>query len=252
MHAALLGDPAAHSRSPLLHTAAYDALGLDGWRYHSIRCSAAALGPLLDRVRASGRWAGLSLTMPLKEVAGGLLDEVRTDLGAVNTVVVSRDRLVGHNTDVDGVRAGLAELGYAGGPAAVLGAGGTARAALAALAGLGATEVVLHARTPARAAATAAIGRSLGLVVTVAPLDGVAAGATVVATLPATAPAAPPTGPLLDVVYAPWPTPRARAALAAGLPVVGGQTVLLAQAAAQVALMTGLPAPLAAMRAALA
>jgi shikimate dehydrogenase len=54
--------------------------------------------------------------------------------------------------------------------------------------------------------------------------------------------------PLLDVVYAPWPTPLAKAYLDAGAVVVGGASMLLHQAAAQVELMTGRPAPLEAMR----
>ena len=57
--------------------------------------------------------------------------------------------------------------------------------------------------------------------------------------------------PLLDVVYAPWPTPLASAYAAAGGTVVPGTAMLLHQAAAQVTLMTGLPAPIEQMRAAL-
>ncbi len=250
IHAAVLGDPVAHSLSPLLHTAAYGALGLTGHRYHALRCAPADLPALLDRVRASGRWCGLSLTMPLKAVVVPLLDELATDLGVVNTVVVSGGALVGHNTDVEGVRAGLAALGFAGGRVAVLGAGGTACAALAAVAGT-ASAVTVHVRSAERAAAARALGKRLGLVVEVLGLDAVPAGATVVSTLPPTAPAVTTAGPLLDVAYAPWPTPTAAGALRAGRPVVGGLTVLVGQAAGQVRLMTGLEAPVAAMESAL-
>jgi shikimate dehydrogenase len=249
IHAAVLGDPVAHSLSPLLHTAAYAALGLTDHRYHALRTAPADLPALFGRVRAAGRWCGLSLTMPLKAAAVPLLDDLATDLGVVNTVVVTGGRLVGHNTDVDGVRAGLAALGYAGGPVAVLGAGGTARAALAAL--RPGTVVSLHVRSPERAAAARALGERLGLAVTVGGLERVPAGATVVSTLPPTAPAVPTGGPLLDVAYAPWPTPTAAAAHRAGQPVVGGLTVLVGQAAGQVRLMTGLEAPVAAMESAL-
>ncbi|HEX7354117.1 MAG TPA: shikimate dehydrogenase [Mycobacteriales bacterium] len=249
MHAAVLGDPVAHSLSPLLHTAAYDALGLRGWRYHAVRCAGPDLAGLLARVAASGRWAGLSLTRPLKELAPPLLDQVVTDLGAVNTVVVDGGRLVGHNTDPDGIAAGLSALGFTGGPVAILGAGGTARAALAAVAGT-ATAVTLHVRSAGRAAGAVAVGERLGLTVAVAGLDAVPPGVTTVSTLPPDVPAVAVDGPLLDVVYAPWPTPTA--ARIQGHPVVSGREVLLGQAAAQVALMTGRPAPLAALRAALA
>lgn len=248
MHAAVLGDPVAHSLSPRLHTAAYDALRLDGWRYHAIRCAAVDLDGLLVRIRTSGRWVGLSLTRPLKEVVLPLLDEVVGDIGAVNTVVVDADTLIGHNTDPDGISAGLARLGYAGGPVAVLGAGGTARAALAALAPAAPT-VTLHVRSPDRAAGAVALGERLGISVAVAGLDDVPAGVTVISTLPPDVPAVRIDGPLLDVVYAPWPT--ATAAAVHGHPVVSGREVLLGQAAAQVRLMTGQQPPVEAMRAAL-
>ncbi|MHB8449598.1 MAG: shikimate dehydrogenase, partial [Mycobacteriales bacterium] len=152
MRAAVAGRPIGHSLSPRLHRAAYAALGLD-WSYEALDCGAAELGALLGQVRAAAaEWAGLSLTMPLKEAVLRHLDVVATDLGAVNTVLVGPDgRLTGENTDVDGIRAGLVELLGSGRPlerAAVLGAGGTARAALAALASLGAGvgEVGLYAR----------------------------------------------------------------------------------------------------------
>lgn len=256
MHAAVLGDPVAHSLSPLLHTAAYEALGLEGWRYHALRCGADDLAGLLARVAASGRWAGLSLTRPLKQAALPLLDAVNGDLGAVNTVVVDGGRLVGHNTDPDGVAAGLAALGFSGGPVAILGAGGTARAALAALARWSAAAdgavgpVTLHVRSPERAAGALALGERLGLAVSVARLDAVPPGVAVISTLPPGVPAASVDGPLLDVVYAPWPTPTAAAVH--GHPVVSGTEVLLGQAAAQVGLMTGREAPVESMRAALA
>lgn len=239
MHAAVLGSPVAHSLSPLLHTAAYAALGLDDWRYHAVTCRPGDLPALLDRVRVGG-WAGLSLTMPLKTVAIALLDEVVGDLGAVNTVVIDAGRLVGHNTDVDGVLAGLRELSAPVGRAAVLGAGGTARAALAALALSGAREVSLHVRDADRARPAVVVGERCGLAVTVAGLEHVPAGVTVVSTLPVAAqPGLTVRGPLLDVVYAPWPTPLARQARSAGQRVVGGRTVLVGQAAKQVLLLTG-------------
>ena len=72
--AAVLGSPISHSLSPVLHLAAYRALGLSNWSYgmHEIKAPAlrrfvAGLGP---------QWAGLSLTMPLKEAAFEVADEV--------------------------------------------------------------------------------------------------------------------------------------------------------------------------------
>jgi shikimate dehydrogenase len=246
-HAAVLGRPVAHSLSPVLHAAAYLALGLTDWRYHALTCGEADLPAVLDRVRRDGRWAGLSLTMPLKQAVLPLLDEVRTELGAVNTVVVDDGRLIGHNTDIDGITAGLAELGAPLERVAVLGAGGTARAVLAALAAAGTVVVTLHVRTASRASSAAELAGRLGLHVVTAGLDQPILG-TIVSTLPAGDDGLEVDGPLLDVRYAPWPTPLASTAAARGHRVVGGLPVLAGQAAEQVHLMTGQRPPVALMR----
>jgi shikimate dehydrogenase len=255
VRAAVAGRPIGHSLSPALHLAAYAALALD-WTYTSRDCGTAQLPALVSEIRAAaGEWAGLSLTMPLKAAAGPLLDEVETPLGAVNTVVVGRDgTLRGYNTDVDGILSGLDALLGARVPdeVAILGSGGTARAALAALALRGTGGALLLARDGARARPAADLGRRLGLAVRIAPYGDPPPGMPVIATVPVGAEAGVcVAGPLLDVRYAAWPTPLAERAAGAGHPVVGGHLVLLGQAARQVELMTGRPAPLEAMRAAL-
>ena len=73
MKAAVLGSPIAHSLSPVLHRAGYQALGLDGWTYQAIECDEAGLPGLIGRCGPG--WAGLSLTMPLKRAVLPLLDE---------------------------------------------------------------------------------------------------------------------------------------------------------------------------------
>lgn len=259
MRAAVLGSPVAHSLSPLLHLAAYAALNLP-WRYDAVEVPAAALPGFLDDL--DGDWVGLSLTMPLKQAVLPLLTG-RSWLveltGAANTVLLGDGRY-GENTDVAGIVAAVGEV-----PdleverAVVLGAGATAASAVAALSQLGAGSVRLLARAPARAAHLLELAERLGLPLTVEPLDLVdgPAADVVISTTPAGAldslavsvVGRPPV--LLDVVYAPWPTPLAAAYLAAGATVVPGSSMLLHQAAAQVELMTGRPAPLTAMRAAL-
>lgn len=197
-------------------------------------------------------WAGLSLTMPLKEAVLPLLatrSPLVEQVAAANTVLLPGRR--GENTDVGGILEALAEAGVAApARAVVLGAGATARSALAALAALGCPQVVLVARSEPVAARAAAARLGLGL--QEAPWGpGPLAGADlVVSTVPAgaadgLAPAVASVPALLDVVYDPWPT--ALAAACRGV-VVGGAAMLLHQAAGQVALMTGRPAPLAAMR----
>lgn len=261
MRAAVLGSPVAHSLSPVLHTAAYRALGLEGWSYARHECDEAALPAFVAGLDAT--WAGLSLTMPLKRVALEVADEVSPTaaaIGAANTLVLTGGRWIAENTDVLGI---VAALGEVGGRAVVLGAGGTARAALAALRDLGVDDVTVLVRDPARAGGLREAAERLGVSPQIddALVDpGRAAAALekadiVVSTLPGTAAdALSGTGPgavVLDVGYAPWPTPFAAAAQAGGARVVSGLEMLLHQAVAQVELMTGRPGPLEAMRAAL-
>jgi shikimate 5-dehydrogenase len=102
--AAVLGSPVAHSLSPALHSAAYRALGLDGWSYEAIECDEQRLPGLLASLGPD--WAGLSLTMPLKRAVLPLLDLAQplvTRVGAANTVLLRGNRRVGHNTDVPGM-----------------------------------------------------------------------------------------------------------------------------------------------------
>lgn len=261
--AGVLGSPIAHTLSPALHTAAYAALGLD-WAYDVVECDERSLPAVVEAFARSGVCAGLSLTMPLKAVAYELADEragSAAQLGVANTLVIRDARTTAHNTDVGGVVLALSEIGVTGPRSpVVLGGGGTARAALAALARLGAAAATVAVRRPAAAGDLVALGQRLGLEVVVTPwpvsYGELAAADVVVSTTPAGA-----TDllaghgwrhdlPLLDVIYAPWPTALAHAAAAAGAPVAGGLAMLVGQAAQAVELMTGLPAPMAAMRAA--
>src|SRR5699024_1719889 len=70
--AAVLGHPISHSLSPVLHRAAYQALGLDDWSYDAVDVTEEELGAFAATLDHS--WAGLSLTMPLKKTVLGLLD----------------------------------------------------------------------------------------------------------------------------------------------------------------------------------
>jgi len=264
MKAAVLGSPIAHSLSPVLHRAAYAAAGLTGWTYQAIECGEAGLPTLVAGCGAD--WAGLSLTMPLKRAILPLLDHVdplAADVGGANTVVFSAGQRHGYNTDVPGMVDALAGAGLAAPRSAViLGAGATACAALAALRATGLRTVTVAVRDEARAAALLAVAQRLGVRVDLRPLGSpgdLAARDLLMSTLPAgaadsyaerTYPGHTPRA-VFDVVYAPWPTPLARAAEAAGALVIGGLDLLLHQAGGQFELMTGRrPAPLAAMRAA--
>jgi len=263
LRAAVLGKPIAHSLSPVLHRAAYQALGIAGeWTYEKVECGERELPEVLGR-----GWAGLSLTMPLKRAVLPLLDHVEplaAEVGGANTVVFAEDGRHGYNTDVPGMIAALAGIGVVKADGAtILGAGATACAALAALRELGLTEAMVLVRDQARAGDLLAAARRLGMAVDLRPLTTeLRNGDLLISTLPAGAadfiserPMVSRSLPmaLLDVVYAPWPTRLALAAERAGVPVASGGDLLLHQAARQVELMTGRsPAPVAEMRAALA
>jgi shikimate dehydrogenase len=264
--AAVLGHPVAHSLSPTLHRAAYAALGLDHWSYAAVDLVADDLPAFVSSLDDS--WAGLSLTMPHKQVVLPLLDHVEPlaqVVGAVNTVLISGSSrtLVGANTDVYGLVAALRE-GLSGpvGTAAVIGAGATAASTLAALGELGCTTPVVYVRSMQRAGGLMRAAHRMGVSPDFRALDRAAAelgrASVVVSTLPphaadplAAALVGPVSGVLLDVAYDPRPTALHSAWVGAGGVAVGGERMLLHQAVEQVRLMTGHPGPLPAMDAAL-
>ncbi len=244
----------------MLHAAAYEALGLN-WRYEAIECGVDELPAVLaDRAD----WAGFSCTMPLKHAVLEVADEVRpvaAAVGAGNTLLPrAGGGWIADNTDVAGIVATVRERSVTVRSATVLGAGGTAQAVLAALVELGVGRCTTLVRDRARAERLAATARALGIDLLVADLDvdAVALQADlVISTLPGGAADAlvgaawRPDQAVLDVVYADWPTELATAVQRAGATVLSGARMLLHQAAAQVELMTGRPAPLQAMDAAL-
>ncbi|WP_432104402.1 shikimate dehydrogenase, partial [Streptomyces sp. bgisy091] len=260
--AAVLGSPIAHSLSPVLHRAAYAALGLDTWSYDRFEVDEAALPGFVQGLDSS--WAGLSLTMPLKRAVIPLLDGISAtaaSVEAVNTVVFDEDGgRTGDNTDIPGMIAALRERGVEKvEAAAVLGAGATASSALAALAEICSGQVTAYVRSAARADEMRGWGERLGVDVRIADwadADEALHAPLVIATTPAGAtdalaeaiPAAP--GTLFDVLYDPWPTALASRWSGAGAQVVGGLDLLVHQAVLQVEQMTGLDAPLGIMRAA--
>jgi shikimate dehydrogenase len=211
--------------------------------------------------------------MPLKRAVLGLLDHVEPlalDVGAANTVVFADGARYGYNTDVPGMISALTEAGLpapgsllaSGAPPArvlILGAGATACSALAAVRGLGTRQVTVAVRDERRAGRLLAAADRLDVAVALAPFDppGEAAPDLLISTAPAGAAdlyaerirrGGFVPGYVLDVVYHPWPTPLAAAAQQSGAVVAGGFSLLLHQAAEQVSLMTGLAAPVEAMR----
>ncbi|UNK72455.1 shikimate dehydrogenase [Microbacterium sp. H1-D42] len=243
---AVWGDPISHSRSPQLHAAAYRLLGLD-WTYDRRQVDADGFAAALGSLDES--WRGLSLTMPLKEVAHAAADERdrHAELtGAVNTLLLTAgpDGTVrrGFNTDVGGIVDAFTHAGSASiGRARILGAGATAASALVAVHELGATRVDVRARRPEAAQGLRRIADALGVTLTVQNLSAPASDVdATIATLPSgtvldddiMTPLVAVGGTLFEAAYAPWPS-----ALAAQWPaanVISGFEMLLYQAVRQI------------------
>ncbi|MFQ4149026.1 shikimate dehydrogenase [Arthrobacter sp. LAPM80] len=263
LQGAVLGHPIGHSKSPALHNAAYALLGAN-FSYRAIDVEVPGLAGFLAQVRAEGNWYGLSVTMPLKNEAAELVDEltaVARVLASVNTIIATTNdagttTLRGENTDVAGIVNALRHAGARERPrAAILGGGGTAVAAVAALAQLGAVETVVFVRNPAKAAGTLDVAAALDTPVALELFEGAAhvlgGFDVVISTLP-------PRGAdglaaefaadmhargamleravLLDVAYDPWPSALAQAWESCGGTVVAGIEMLLYQGVEQVKL----------------
>ena len=234
---AVIGSPIAHSLSPVMHRAAYAAIGLD-WTYDAIEVPPGALATFVDGCDES--WAGLSVTAPLKREAAEYAvtrSSVVETLGVANTLIGGPDGWHAVNTDVPGAVEALRERGITTVHSVrFLGGGATVDSLLLAVRELGAVDIEVCVRNPAG----------------FQPVDGVAVrqlgdpiGASVdllISTIPADAvpPAAVESArAVFDVIYDPWPTFLVSAASAAGLPVVTGLDLLAHQARLQVELMTG-------------
>ncbi|MFE4212242.1 shikimate dehydrogenase [Streptomyces sp. NPDC056844] len=257
---ALLGSPVNGALSPVLHRAAYKAMGLP-WTYSAIECPPQNLPHFLGTL--DGGWRGFSLTMPLKRTVVPLLDETSetvTRIGAANTIVVTASgRLLGENTDLYGTMQALHKAGVTTATTVtVLGAGATACTTLAAGRELGCDQAVVIARDTARASSLLGpTAERIGIKISIKPWTDAAHHLAVDLVVSALPPHAADTlaplwtrraGTLMDVVYRPWPTRFAHAAQEAGRRVVGGLPMLLHQAARQVVLQTGhSPAPIAEM-----
>lgn len=263
MRLALLGWPVAHSRSPAMHRAALEALGIDGV-YEAVPVPPGGLAEALRALRATGI-DGFNVTVPHKRAIASHLDAtepVATRIGAVNTVLRVGNAWMGTNTDAEGFVRGLREGGFdPKAPALILGAGGAARAVAAGLVNAGA-NVEVAARRDAQArgltelGATAIPWADLETAFARARLVVQATSATLseetavpfVQELPWDALQRPA---CVDLVYDPSPSFFLQRAAAVGCDIQDGFPMLLHQGAIAFERWTSLPAPLSAMRAAL-
>ncbi len=155
--AGVIGNPIAHSKSPVLHghwLKTYDIAG----HYVPLEVEADALGDVLRAMPKMG-FVGCNVTIPHKERVMQFVDQITdraTLIGAVNTLIFLNDgSILGDNTDgygfIENLRQGAPEWDASAGPAVVLGAGGAARAVVASLLDAGAPEILLTNRTRVRA-----------------------------------------------------------------------------------------------------
>lgn len=244
--AGVAGNPVGHSLSPLVHNAWLEAAGIDGV-YVAFQPAADNFDRFVEGLRG-GAVRGLNVTIPFKEVALSMADEVSSrahDAAAANLLIFEPDgTIVADNTDGFGMIAALQAqapgFDVRAGPIALLGAGGAARGAAAALLGAGAPEVRILNRTLAKAETVAG---SIGGAVKACPLsaaaeafDGVAAviNATSVGLngerLDVPLEKTPQTAVVMDMFYKPLITPFLQQAQALGRRTVDGLEMLIRQA----------------------
>ena len=259
----VIGDPVTHSLSPVLHNAAFAALGLD-WVSVPFPVPLGKGSQAVEAMRTLGL-AGLSVTTPHKDAVAQTADEVSdvvAALGAANCLVLVADgRVRAENTDGDGFLAGLlvdAEATVAGKTVAVLGAGGAARAITRACAQADASQVLVVNRTAQRAEICASLAGSVGTVANPADIGDadIVVNATTVGMGAdrglACDPALLHRGQIVvDIVYNPLETAWLAAARAAGIDSYNGLAMLVHQAGLAITHWTARPAPVAAMRSAL-
>jgi shikimate dehydrogenase len=273
----ILGWPVWHSRSPAMHTAAFEASGVDA-AYVPFGVPPSRLPEAVAGLAALGV-GGVNVTLPHKAAILPLLDRVEPGaraIGAVNVVVREGRKLTGTNTDAPGLVRALGDAGFEpkGADVTVIGAGGAARAAVVGLGRAGAAHIGVAARRPEAAerlvaelaGAVGAAGltaaaldskdcrslfRRAALLVqaTTATMDDGPDASRFAASLPLDL--LPEGAVVTDVVYVPRETAVLRAANRRGLTIVDGSGMLLHQGALAFERWTGRTAPLEVMRAAL-
>jgi len=259
--AEVIGDPIAQSKSPLIHRRWLGQLGLAG-DYHATRVPAAELAPFLSTRRGDPNWRGCNVTIPHKERVIALIDRLEPGaeaIGAVNCVTLEHGKLIGRNTDIDGVAAAFGHLKLRGAKAAMIGAGGGARAAFRYFLDQGVAAIAIVVRDPAKAAAyqREAAGTNVEIRSIDDPEPALEGAAAIVNASPLGMAGSPPMPPqlldalahqahgaaLLDMVYKPICTDFLRVGEGAGGTAVDGLVMLVGQARAAFQLFFGHAAP---------
>lgn len=261
IYAEVIGDPVAQTKSPLIHRYWLDRLGLAG-EYRATRVESSELASFLERRRCDGDWRGCNVTIPHKESVLPLLDQLdggAAAIGAVNCVIPGPVGHTGYNTDIDGVAAALDRARPEGCKAAIIGAGGAARAAVAYLAARRAGSIAIVVRDPKKAEPLRKLARETRVEIgDFKSADALFNGASLLVNASPLGMAGCPDMPpglvaavarnaagamLFDMVYKPVETGFLLAGRNNGAQVVDGLTMLVGQAARAFELFFGQAAP---------
>lgn len=253
-YAEVIGDPIAHSKSPLIHGFWLDALGLDA-EYRAVRVASHDLPAYFAARRADPDWRGCNVTVPHKIAALDHVEDrgdVRATIGAINLAMRAEDgALIGANTDAGGFYAPIAGFDFANKPVVVIGAGGAARAVLFALARMAVGPVTILNRTPLKGAALLSAfglkGHALALSAPIPPaallVNASLLGMTGQPPLDLDLSPLSADAVVYDLVYAPLETDLLAEANDRGLETVDGLEMLVAQAALAFELLFGVEPP---------
>lgn len=265
-YAEVIGDPIAHSKSPLIHNFWLQKRGIDA-QYRACRVRPAELTDYLIKRRNDPDWRGCNVTIPHKQSVALAVDYLlfgTLDIGAINTVIKRDDQLVGANTDIAGIITPLKSLLTAlfgdnaphAQTVAIIGAGGAARAGAAAIRSRFQDWPIRFLARRREQAET--VAHEIGVTADVWPIESTALNAVTILIN------ASPLGmvgkaPLnlsleamigsespkivFDMVYAPLETPLLAAARKEGFATIDGLQMLVAQAAEAFELFFGQPAP---------
>ncbi len=253
-YAEVIGDPIAHSKSPIIHGFWLEALGIDA-DYRTCHVTPADLAAYFTNRIADPAWCGCNITIPHKITA---LDHVadpggvRASIGAINLVARGEQGVFfGTNTDAGGFYAPIADLDLTDAPIVVIGAGGAARAILFALSRLGVGRVTVLNRNVLKGAALLATfglkGDALPLTAPLPPaallVNASALGMKGQPPLEIDLDPLPDDAVVYDIVYAPLETPLLAAARAHDLDTVDGLEMLIGQAALAFEILFGVAPP---------
>ncbi len=253
LYAEVIGDPIAHSKSPLIHSFWLKKLGIEA-QYRTCHVRADGLADYIENRQKDSNWRGCNVTIPHKIAVMDHVNDpgdIKSSIGAMNTIFRQDDRLIGTNSDAGGFYAPIAGDNWKGKHALLIGAGGAARAILFALSKAEIGRVTILARNALKAMGLLA---QFGLKGEILPMD---AALPPVDLLVNSSPLGmqgqeplhidlnplPEDAIIYDIVYTPLKTELLKQARVRQLLAIDGLDMLIGQAAIGFELFFGAPPP---------